>query len=120
MGTPNDATIAGAECQRTLAGLQLDGGIFLLTFPFIEQLTYSLAEPLLFQKGTELEVVEWFDNSPNNPWNPNPGVDVFWGPQTWEEMLVGFVDFAIPLSLAPEKIFAPASVTPQPASSSGQ
>ena len=33
-----DSAIAGAECQRTLAGLQLDGGKFLLTFPFIEQL----------------------------------------------------------------------------------
>jgi hypothetical protein len=89
-------------------------------YDFNWQLTYALVEPVLLEKGTELEVVGWFDNSPNNPWNPNPAAEVFFGEQTWEEMLVGFFDLAIPVSLAPERIFSPASATPQPASSGGQ
>jgi hypothetical protein len=34
---PTDAAIdTGAECQPILAGFQLTGGLFVLTFPFIE------------------------------------------------------------------------------------
>jgi len=37
-----DAAIGpGAECQPILAGFQLGGEIFLLTFPFIELLTFG-------------------------------------------------------------------------------
>ena len=36
------------------------------------QLWYDLAEPLKLPKGTKLECTEHFDNSPNNPENPDP------------------------------------------------
>ena len=41
-------------------------------------------------KGTEIEVVAHFDNSPQNKFNPDPTKDVRWGDQTWEEMMIGF------------------------------
>jgi hypothetical protein len=72
----------------------------LLTVPkydFNWQLTYYLKEPKLLPKGTVLECVARFDNSPNNPFNPDPKSDVYWGEQTWEEMLAGFVDLAMPV-----------------------
>ena len=41
-------------------------------------------------KGTKVEVVAHFDNSPANKYNPDPTKDVKWGDQTWEEMMIGF------------------------------
>jgi thiol-disulfide isomerase/thioredoxin len=41
-------------------------------------------------KGTRLECVAHFDNSPFNPYNPDPKVTVREGPQTHEEMMFGF------------------------------
>ena len=42
-----------------------------------------------------IEVSGHFDNSPNNPYNPDPGVEVRYGEQTWEEMLNGFMEVAM-------------------------
>ena len=44
-------------------------------------------------KGTKIHCVAHFDNSAHNPNNPDPTVDVTWGDQTWEEMMIGFVDY---------------------------
>ena len=46
-------------------------------------------------KGTKLEWIAWFDNSPNNPRNPDPSVDVRYGQQSWQEMMIGFFDVAV-------------------------
>jgi peroxiredoxin/mono/diheme cytochrome c family protein len=42
-------------------------------------------------KGTRLECVAHYDNSPFNPFNPNPRAEVRDGPQTYHEMMNGFV-----------------------------
>ena len=44
-----------------------------------------------FPKGTKLEVVAHFDNSPFNPYNPDPKKEVEEGQQTFQEMMYGFV-----------------------------
>jgi hypothetical protein len=75
-------------------------------YDFNWQQTYYLEQPVLLPKGTQLEVTSWYDNSPNNPHNPDPKAEVFWGDQSWEEMLAGFVDFAIPVSMDPQAIIA--------------
>ena len=72
----------------------------LLTVPkydFNWQLTYYLKEPKVLPAGTVLECLAHYDNSANNPSNPNPNAEVWWGDQTWDEMLAGFVDLAMPL-----------------------
>jgi thiol-disulfide isomerase/thioredoxin len=43
-----------------------------------------------FAKGTRLECVAHFDNSPFNPYNPDPKATVRNGPQTHNEMMYGF------------------------------
>jgi hypothetical protein len=73
-------------------------------YDFNWQMSYYLQEPLLLPKGTRIEASAWYDNSPNNPSNPNPKEDVYWGDQTWEEMLAGFMDFAIPVGMTPSEI----------------
>ena len=76
-------------------------------YDFNWQMTYQLAEPRLLPKGTIVEVTAWYDNSPNNPANPDPKADVYWGDQSWEEMLAGFVDFVIPVEMSPADIAVP-------------
>ncbi len=59
-------------------------------YDFNWQLRYQLTEPKLMPKGTKLKCVAHFDNSEENMVNPDPTVDVTWGDQTWEEMMIGF------------------------------
>jgi peroxiredoxin len=66
-------------------------------YDFNWQSTYRLKEPLRLPAGTRIECVAHFDNSANNPNNPDPRKRVFWGDQTWEEMMIGFVDYAVSL-----------------------
>ncbi len=59
-------------------------------YDFNWQLRYFLKEPKLMPKGTKLQCVAHFDNSAENMINPDPTVDVTWGDQTYEEMMIGF------------------------------
>jgi hypothetical protein len=76
-------------------------------YDFNWQMTYQLQQPIVLPKGTQILVQAHYDNSPNNPANPDPKADVYWGEQTWEEMLAGFMDFAIPVDLNPVRIAEP-------------
>ena len=64
-------------------------------YDFNWQLTYKLEKPMLMKAGMKLEAVGYFDNSANNPYNPDPKATVEWGEQSWEEMMYGFFDVAI-------------------------
>jgi hypothetical protein len=64
-------------------------------YDFNWQIAYYLAKPKLLPKGTIIEVTGHYDNSQNNPYNPDSTVDVHYGEQTWEEMLNGFMDVSI-------------------------
>jgi hypothetical protein len=54
------------------------------------QTGYVLKEPKLIPKGTKLVWDMTWDNSKQNPANPDPTQTVHWGDQTWEEMGLGF------------------------------
>jgi mono/diheme cytochrome c family protein len=56
-------------------------------FSFSWQLIYYLAEPLQLPKGSKIEIVCHWDNSADNPFNPDPKKAVKWGNQSWDEML---------------------------------
>jgi hypothetical protein len=64
-------------------------------YNFYWQLSYRLAQPLPIKAGTKLECVAYFDNSRNNPNNPDPDEAVRFGPQSREEMMIGFFDVAV-------------------------
>ena len=59
------------------------------------QLSYILAEPKFLPKGTRLETVAYYDNSPNNRFNPDPKAKVLYGEQTWNEMMGGLMDVTV-------------------------
>jgi peroxiredoxin len=63
-------------------------------YDFGWQATYHFKEPLKLPAGSKLKCLAHFDNSRGNPWNPDPTVSVRFGEQTWEEMMIGFVDYA--------------------------
>jgi hypothetical protein len=54
-----------------------------------------MKEPLLLPKGSRLDCVAHFDNSTSNKYNPDPTKEVRWGPQTWEEMMIGWFDYVV-------------------------
>jgi hypothetical protein len=59
-------------------------------YDFNWQLNYRLAEPKFIPKGSTLLIKAHYDNSKDNPFNPDPTATVRWGDQTWEEMLIGY------------------------------
>ena len=73
-------------------------------FDFNWQLGYEFAKPVVLPKGTRLESIAHFDNSENNPYNPNPGIDVKYGPQSTDEMAVSFMGFIMDVNADPAKL----------------
>jgi hypothetical protein len=64
-------------------------------YDFHWQMTYYLKNPKILPVGSVITCVAVYDNSPNNKYNPDPSVVVKGGRQSFEEMMAGFVDFAI-------------------------
>jgi len=62
-------------------------------YDFAWQTSYRLSKPLHLPKGTKIHCTAHFDNSSDNPANPDPKKEVTWGDQTWEEMMIGWVDY---------------------------
>jgi len=65
-------------------------------YDFNWQLSYRYAEPPLLPVGSKIRATGWFDNSANNPANPDPTKTVRWGPQTDDEMMLGYVEYYLP------------------------
>ncbi len=66
-------------------------------YDFNWQTAYRLDEPKLLPAGTCVHCVAHYDNSENNLANPAPEKTVRWGDQTWDEMMIGYLDIAVPL-----------------------
>lgn len=71
-------------------------------YDFNWQNYYLFSTPRVLPKGSRLECVAYFDNSEENLANPDPGQEVRWGPQSWDEMMIGFFDAGIPKEEARE------------------
>jgi len=75
------------------------------TWDFEWQMGYQFAEPVALPKGSKLQMISHFDNSPANRFNPDPTKKVVWGPQNWDEMSNCFIGVLFDRSTAPEKVF---------------
>jgi len=112
---PNDATLLSFFPHMHLRGkrfeyniLHPDGAaetLLRVSYHFHWQMSYRLAQPRFLKAGTRLQAVAWYDNSEDNPHNPDPNKAVTWGGQTYEEMMVGFFDVAVPASVDKEQFF---------------
>lgn len=65
-------------------------------YDFNWQLKYILQEPKELPQGTRIQCTAVYDNSEANLVNPDPDRSVGWGDQSWDEMMIGFMD-TIPL-----------------------
>jgi mono/diheme cytochrome c family protein/thiol-disulfide isomerase/thioredoxin len=65
-------------------------------YDFNWQITYRYAKPKLLPKGTKIIATAAFDNSADNPANPDPTRRVPWGLQTTDEMMLGYIEFYVP------------------------
>ena len=109
MRVPVDATVLGFLPHHHLRGMagryeavRPNGNVTLLNVPnydFNWQLFYQYSSPTPFRSGSVIRYTAWYDNSEDNPANPNPGVTVRWGPQTEDEMHVGYIEFAVPTGI---------------------
>ena len=112
---PHDATLLSLFPHMHLRGKRFeydivhdDGSVEVLlrvNYHFHWQLSYRLREPRLLKAGTKLRAIAWYDNSKNNPHNPDPTQTVTWGDQTSDEMMVGFFDVAVPSAMDKWKFF---------------
>jgi hypothetical protein len=74
-------------------------------YDFSWQLSYYPIEPILLPKGTKIACTAHFDNSANNPSNPDPAKAVRYGDQSWEEMMLGFFNVAFDANMELMKLF---------------
>jgi peroxiredoxin/mono/diheme cytochrome c family protein len=64
-------------------------------YEFDWQNLYVLDRPMPMPEGTILHTEARFDNSADNPNNPDPARAITFGEQTWDEMHVGYLNFAL-------------------------
>ena len=112
---PNDAELLSFFPHMHLRGrkfeyniVHADGSretLLRVNYDFYWQLSYRLAQPRLLRAGTKLEAVAWYDNSRANRHNPDPDAAVQWGDQTYNEMMVGFFDVAVPANVDKQHFF---------------
>jgi mono/diheme cytochrome c family protein len=70
-------------------------------YDFNWQTIYQLKQPLELPEGTRIECVAHYDNSTKNAANPDPTKDVTFGNESFDEMMIGFVDYTVKEGLRP-------------------
>lgn len=69
-------------------------------YSFNWQLLYRFAKPVYVEKGSRMIVTFHYDNSVNNPSNPDPARVIRWGDRSEDEMMTSWIEYldAAPLS----------------------
>lgn len=67
--------------------------LYVPNYDFNWQSNYVLAEPRKIAKGSTIITTATWDNSSENPYNPDPNARVRFGLQSWDEMMFGFMDY---------------------------
>ena len=106
---PNNATLLAFSPHMHLRGKSFnyelrtpDGESRMLlnvpNYDFNWQTTYILDKPLAVPAGSRLHCTAVYDNSLSNLSNPDPMRDVTFGDQTWDEMMIGFFHYSVPVN----------------------
>jgi hypothetical protein len=68
-------------------------------FDFNWQTVYRLKDAIMIPKGTRIIVTAHFDNSAKNKHNPDPTKVVRWGDPSYDEMMIGWIEYLVPNGL---------------------
>jgi hypothetical protein len=83
------------EYQVTYPDGRTESVLSVPKYDFNWQTDYVFREPLKLPKGTKIHATAWYDNSSHNSSNPDPTKDVWWGDQTWEEMMFTGLTYSV-------------------------
>ena len=67
-------------------------------YDFNWQLRYDYKQPKLIPRGSTIKITAIYNNSASNKANPDPTKLVKWGSQTVDEMMLGYLEYFVPLS----------------------
>lgn len=70
-------------------------------YDFNWQTEYRFESPEPMPKGTRIECVAHFDNSAGNEANPDPTKILYFGPESYDEMMIGFIDYIVDEGVSP-------------------
>jgi len=85
-------------------------------YNFNWQITYRMNQPKFIPKGTRLAIISHFDNSPNNPLNPDPSQAVRWGGASEMEMMDGWIEYLDSLPRPEQRLKVPVAARRSPSS----
>jgi hypothetical protein len=71
-------------------------------YDFNWQLRYDYKQPKLIPRGSSVKITAVYNNSASNQANPDPTKLVKWGSQTVDEMMIGYLEYFLPVSDAAE------------------
>jgi peroxiredoxin len=92
----SDRTVSPAIASDVDPQVRCDTALRVPQYDFNWQHVYELTEPISLRGVRDIRFTATFDNSAQNPFNPDPKETVMWGDQTWEEMAVVFFAVAEP------------------------
>jgi hypothetical protein len=78
-------------------------------FNFNWQAIYYLKKPISIPRGTKAVITAHFDNSLKNKYNPDATKAVRWGDPTYDEMMIGWMDYVVPNSSKPDNPIKPSN-----------
>lgn len=71
-------------------------------YDFNWQTEYRFESPEAMPKGTVIDCVAHFDNSAGNEANPDPTKTIYFGPESYDEMMIGFIDYIVDEGVRPK------------------
>ncbi len=81
-------------------------------YSFSWQTVYYFKQPMAIPKGTRFLVTGYLDNSGRNRYNPDPTQAVRFGEPTYDEMMIGFIEYTVDSqSLKPAAALSVSSAT---------
>lgn len=84
--------------EVTLPGGKTETLLDIPKYDFNWQLRYDYAMPHFLPRGSTVKITAVYDNSTGNPANPDPTKTVRWGQQTFDEMMIGYMEHYTPLN----------------------
>lgn len=81
--------------------------LWVTKFNFNWQTVYYLKKPISIPRGTRAVITAHFDNSLKNKYNPDATKAVRWGDPTYDEMMIGWMDYVVPNSEKPDNPIKP-------------